>query len=206
MKERVENGLSRQITFSQTIQYIKGDLNRVRQFQNIGPGFFKTAFIFCLPSFLCLHLYRWSHYFYMKGFRSVARFLWLIGLYLTGADLAPNSIIGKECYIGHSVGTHIHGKVGDRLLLFGGGGIGGGTGRDRDVGAGPGYPMVGDDVSIGYGGVVLGPISIGDNAQICACSFVTRDVPEGKMAIGNPAKISKMMGQVRIDPKTDKET
>ena len=78
--------------------------------------------------------------------------------------------------------------IGDGCMLFHNVTIGG-NGKTGDV---IGAPVIGKNVFIGAGAVILGPITIGDGAKIGANSVVLHDVPEGATAVGMPAKVVKM--------------
>ncbi len=173
----------------QTIQNIKSDIKRMRELMNVTPSFSGTVFLLLSPSIMAMHLYRWSFYLYSKHLHAAGRLIWLFNHYLTGADISPESIIGPGCYIGHPVGTVITGKLGTKVSLFGSAILGGGCRDESDIGGGAGLPLVGNNVFIGVNTTILGAIRIGDGAQVGACSLVLEDIPPGKLAFGNPAKV-----------------
>ncbi|MFO0756277.1 MAG: serine O-acetyltransferase EpsC [Byssovorax sp.] len=100
-----------------------------------------------------------------------------------GVEIGKEVTLGHGVYFVHSLGTVIGGdaKVGDRVRLMGNNTIG--TAKDN------GYPIVGDDVWIGCGARILGPVRIGDRAVIGANAVVLHDVPADGVAIGVPAVV-----------------
>ena len=132
------------------------------------------------PSYLCVWLHRWSAYNFRQGHRLLARLLWHINLIATGADLSVNSEIGPGLVILHPITTQVFGRIGANCTLWGHGGIGGGVSIE-DIGAGPGLPIVGDNVIFGARSMVLGPVSIGDNCVLEPGAIATRDIPSGSI-------------------------
>jgi serine O-acetyltransferase len=181
------------MTFLETLRNIKSDYIRMGQLQGIKLLPIRFLFVAMTPAIVALTLYRFSHYFYVKRLRVLARLLWLFNLYLTGVDISPSSEIGESCYIGHTVGTVISGKLGKNVILMNGPSIGGGLGRG-DVGAGDGLPVIGDNVVIGARALVGGPIRIGNNVIIGAGALVTKDVKEGVSMVCRPAVPVKSPG------------
>ncbi len=137
-----------------------------------------------LPRCLCLHpcyqavwLHRWSYYHFVQGSRLRARLLWHLNLLLTGADISPISDLGGGLLLLNPAGTVIVGRAGANLTVHGRSGIGGGLAED-DIGAGPGLPVLGADVIIGFGACVLGPVVVGDRVMIESGAIVHRDLPD----------------------------
>jgi len=138
---------------------------------------------------------RWSHTlpFALRKLTSG-----LYGILITAEDLLMGSVVHRETQIGH--GLHIiHPEsvriapgavIGNRVGIMQGVVVG--TTPDRS-----GTPVVGDDVFIGAGAKVLGPIRIGDRARIAANSLVINDVPADATAIGVPAKVLRYTGRAR---------
>lgn len=130
------------------------------------------------PSYQCVFLYRMSRICFVGGHIYLARFFWHLNLLLTGADIPPISDIGEGFCVVHTAGCILVGKVGKNLLLHGVCGMGGGR-SDVDIGAGPGLPIVGDDVEIEFGGGILGGVRVGNGVRIGHRALVTRDVSDG---------------------------
>ena len=129
------------------------------------------------PSFLCVAFYRFSRYFYARGWTRLARVAWQLNMLLTGADISPICDLGEGLLVVHPVAVTIVGSAGRGLAVEGLGGMGGGMAMD-DVGAGPGLPLLGDDVQMARGAMVLGPVRIGSAVRIGPGCTVTRDLPD----------------------------
>jgi serine O-acetyltransferase len=144
------------------------------------------------PAYLCVALYRTSHYFHRRGRKYIARLLWQINAYLTGSDIPAPVQIGPGLLIPCPAGAAVMAKVGRNFTLFAGAGVGSELGRYEDIGAGPGLPVIGDDVVMEPRSGILGPIRIGNRARICAGVTVTSDLPDDGWAVGPPARFMKM--------------
>ena len=109
-----------------------------------------------------------------------------IGIMIYGADISPKAKIGKGFRISHSVGIVIGPNViiGDNFQCFQNVTIGG---RDRAINKRT-MPIIGDNVTVFSGAVVIGPITIGDNVSIGANSVVTKDIDANLSVAGVPAK------------------
>jgi serine O-acetyltransferase len=125
--------------------------------------------------------------------------LQLLAEVLTGIVISNNSTIGPGLYFGHAGGIYIGGEFGANCNVAQGVTVG------YEVLTGNrGLPQIGDDVYIGVGAVIYGPLVIGDRARIGANSVVNRDVPADATAIGAPARIVRI-GDERIsadDPRS----
>jgi serine O-acetyltransferase len=107
---------------------------------------------------------------------------------VTGADIAWQACIGPGLILYHPTGVVIgpHVRIGARLRVQQGVTIGGDGGRAAGLGS---SPTIGDDVQIGAGAKMFGPISVGDGALIGANSVVVNSVPAGRTAVGVPARL-----------------
>jgi len=130
------------------------------------------------PSYQCVLLHRLSFYFHSRGNRLAGRALWHLNLLLTGCDIAPISDVGGGLIVQFPLATGLIGTVGRNCTIEGHCGIGGGTRRKGDIGAGPGLPIIGDDVVLGWGALVMGPIHVGHRVTIGHGAVVTSDVPD----------------------------
>ena len=122
-------------------------------------------------------LYRLSRYAHERGWRTSAWLLWLINNWWTGADIPPSSHIAGGLLILNPYGSVIAGAVG-RDVAFGTQASIGGLLKepDRDIGGGPGLPVLGDGVVMEAGAIVLGAVRIGDHARIGPRSIILKDV------------------------------
>lgn len=176
------------ISLRQTLSRIAEDHRRSCEMLGGTHSFSRRLFWALSPSIISLALYRLSHYLYTHGMRPLAWPLYLLNVYWTGADIPPSSVIGRNCFIGHAVGTIICGTVGDNAVLYARVGIGGGIAHEGDSGREAyGLPVIGHDVAIGAGALVLGSIHIGDGASVGAGAVVTKDIPPGFTAISRAA-------------------
>ncbi|SFC94379.1 serine O-acetyltransferase EpsC [Clostridium uliginosum] len=136
----------------------------------------------------CIHAiiaYRIDHFLYKHKRFFLARLISQLSRFFTGIEIHPGAKIGKGLFIDHGMGVVIGetAEVGDNVTLYHGVTLGG-TGKDK----GKRHPTVGNEVMIGAGAKVLGPINIGDNSKIGANAVVVHDVPAGATAVGSPAK------------------
>jgi serine O-acetyltransferase len=145
-------------------------------------------YVALLPNFQALLWYRLAHWLLLRGWALPARLVSLFALYLTRAELSPEASIGPAALLVSAHMVHVFGRIGARVTLHGYCGTGGGFGVE-DVGAGPGYPWIGDDVEFGYGSVVLGPRRIGDRARLGVSSMVLRDVPADAVVAAAPSPV-----------------
>ena len=115
----------------------------------------------------------------------LARLISQVSRFFTGIEIHPGAKIGKGLFIDHGMGVVIGetAEVGDNVVIYHGVTLGG-TGKDK----GKRHPTVGNNVIIGTGAKVLGPINIGDGAKIGANSVVLNDVPTEATAVGIPAE------------------
>lgn len=118
----------------------------------------------------------------------MGRVLRLMQTAVYGLELGKDIQLGEGVYFVHTVGTVIGGtaKIGDRVRFMGNNTVG--TASDN------GYPVVGNDVLIGCGARILGPIRVGDGAVIGANAVVIHDVPPGATVVGIPAKVVQPKG------------
>jgi serine O-acetyltransferase len=128
------------------------------------------------PSYQAVWLHRWSAFMFSRGRRLTARFLWHLNVFLTGADISPLSRFGAGLLICYPSTVVLFCTAGEELTVGAQAVTGGGL-SGRDIGAGPGLPVLGDDVDLGVGAMVLGPVRIGSRARIGARCTVVDDLP-----------------------------
>ena len=148
------------------------------------------------PTIHALIAYRISHYLYINKLFFLARLISQISRFFTGIEIHPGAKIGRGLVIDHGMGVVIGetSEIGDNVLLYHGVTLGG-TGKDK----GKRHPTVGNNVVIGAGAKVLGPIYIGSNSKIGANSVVLNNVPEGATAVGIPAKNIIKIKEEKLD-------
>lgn len=162
---------------------LKHDLNRV--LENDPAARTKLEVFLLYPSIHALIAYRISHFFYKHKLFFLARLISQTSRFFTGIEIHPGATIGKGLFIDHGMGVVIGetSEVGDDVTLYHGVTLGG-TGKDK----GKRHPTVGNNVVIGAGAKVLGPIVIGNDAKVGANAVVVKNVPDGATAVGIPAK------------------
>lgn len=149
--------------------------------------------IFLLYSGLhALIYYRIAHFFYKLKMFFLARMISQFARFLTGIEIHPGATIGKALFIDHGSGVVIGETtiIGDFCTIYQNVTLGG-TGKD----VGKRHPTLGNNVMVGAGAKVLGPLNVGNNVKIAAGAVVLKDVPDNSTAVGIPAKV------VRIDDK-----
>lgn len=140
------------------------------------------------PSVHALIGHRIAHYFYKYKMFFIARFISQVNRFITGIEIHPGATIGSGILIDHGMGVVIGetAEVGNRVTIYHGTTLGG-TGKD----SGKRHPTVKDNVVIGAGAKVLGPIIIGENSKVGANAVVLKDVPPNSTVVGIPGKIIK---------------
>lgn len=143
------------------------------------------------PGFHALIFYRLAHFLYKHKRYFAARTVSQWGRGFTGIEIHPGAVIGKGLFIDHGAGVVIGetAEIGDNVTLYHGVTLGG-TGKDH----GKRHPTVHDNVLIGAGCKVLGPITLGANSSIGANSVVLACIPANATAIGIPARVVRVNG------------
>jgi len=153
------------------------------------------------PGVHAVWTYRVAHAMWQEpGLRLPARLLSQLVRWLTGIEIHPGARLGRRLFIDHGMGVVIGetAEVGDDVVLFHGSTLGG-----RSMRHGKRHPTLGDNVVIGAGAKVLGPVWIGDGAQVGANAVVIHDVPAGAVAVGVPAQIRKRPEAAPFDVEID---
>jgi len=142
--------------------------------------------IFLYPGFHALLFYRIAHFLNNLKLKFIARLLSQFTRFLTGIEIHPGAKIGKKLFIDHGMGIVIGETttIGDNCTIYHGVTLGG-TGKDKYKR----HPDIGDNVIIGCGAKVLGPIKIGNNVKIGANSVILKEVPDNSTVVGVPGKI-----------------
>ena len=135
--------------------------------------------------------HRLAHWLYCHNRKFLARCVSQWSRFWTGIEIHPGAKIGRRLVIDHGMGIVIGetAEIGDDCLIYHGVTLGG-TGKDE----GKRHPTVCDNVLIGTGCKVLGPITIGENSRIGANSVVLTDIPANATAIGIPASVVRING------------
>jgi len=140
--------------------------------------------ILSYPGFHALTAHRFIHMVHATGVPLLARWLAHVSRFLTGIEIHPAAKVGTGVFIDHGMGVVIGetAEVGDGCTIYQGVTLGG-----RSLTRGKRHPTLGKNVIVGVNAIVLGPITIGDNAKIGAGSVVLKDVPANATAVGVPA-------------------
>ena len=141
------------------------------------------------PGVHALILHRMNHWLWRHGLRWLARFLSVIARWLTGIEIHPGARIGRRFFIDHGLGIVIGetAEVGDDCTLYQGVTLGGTSWE-----GGKRHPTLGDDVVVGAGAKVLGPIEVGEGARIGSNAVVVKDVPAHATMVGIPARVARI--------------
>ena len=142
--------------------------------------------IILYPGFHILVFHKLSHFLYKHKFYFLARLNSQIGRFFTGIEIHPGAKIGKRLFIDHGMGIVIGetATIGDDCTIYHNSTLGG-TGKDKNKR----HPDLGNNVMVGSGAKVLGPIKIGDNVKIGANCVVLHDIPSNKTIVGIPERI-----------------
>ena len=168
-------------------------LETLNAYQKRDPAARSKLEIFLLYAGVHATLYhRLAHWLYRHKLRFLARCISQWSRFWTGIEIHPGAAIGRRLVIDHGTGIVIGetAQLGDDVLLYQGVTLGG-TGKDT----GKRHPTLGNNVLVGAGAKVLGPINIHDNARIAAGAVVLQEVPEGATAVGVPAQIVRVNGE-----------
>ncbi|MBS7251200.1 MAG: serine O-acetyltransferase [Candidatus Freyarchaeota archaeon] len=144
------------------------------------------------PGIQAVLLYRVAHFFYEIGLPFVPRYLSYIARQITGIEIHPGAKIGKDFFIDHGSGTVIGEttEIGDNVTIYQGVTLGG-----TSLSPGKRHPTLGNNVVVGAGAKILGPVKIGDNVKIGANSVVISDVPPNSVVVGVPGRIVSREGK-----------
>lgn len=172
------------------IKEIKYDVKAVRERDPAAKGTVEVVLLYsgvhAILAYRVAHkLYLGKHYFSARAVSQLARFF-------TGIEIHPGAKIGKGLFIDHGMGVVIGetAVIGDNCTIYQGVTLGG-TGKDR----GKRHPTLGNNVMVGAGAKVLGPIKINDDSKVAANAVVLREVPHNSTAVGIPAKVVRRHGK-----------
>lgn len=144
--------------------------------------------------------HRVAHALYESGMPLAPRTIAFTSRAVTGIEIHPAAKIGDDFFIDHGSGVVIGetAEIGDRVTLYQGVTLGG-TGFAR----GKRHPAVGDDVTIGSGAKLLGPVTVGHGAKVGANTVVVQDVPPHSTVVGNPGHTVRVEGRRPDGPDAD---
>ena len=153
--------------------------------------------VLCYPGLHAVTMHRGAHYLDTHGLHTAARWLSQLARFFTGIEIHPSATIGKRLFIDHGMGVVIGSTavVGDDVTLYQGITLGG-TSLERGVKR---HPTLGNNVIVGAGAHILGPVTVRDGARIGANAVVLHDVQQGATMVGIPAKASQDIGRQTPD-------
>ena len=161
--------------------------------------------ILTYPGVKAVFLHKFSHFFHLAGFELIGRIISQLTRFLTGIEIHPGAKIGKNLFIDHGMGVVIGetSEIGNNVTIYHMATLGGispsiNSENQRNTKR---HPTLMDNVVVGSGAQILGPVIIGKNAKIGANAVVTRNVPDNAIMVGIPAK---NVGEGSIDDKTFK--
>ena len=152
----------------------------------------KLSVILTYPGVKAVLFHQIAHFFSVAKFDLIARVISQFSRFVTDIEIHPAAKIGKKFFIDHGMGVVIGetSEIGDNVTIYHMvtlGGISPSINSDNQRQA-KRHPTLNDNVVIGSGAQVLGPITVGENAKIGANAVVTKDVPANAVMVGIPAK------------------
>ncbi len=152
----------------------------------------KLSIILTYPGVKAVFFHRIANFFSIAKLDLIARIISQFSRFLTGIEIHPKAVIGKNLFIDHGMGVVIGetSKIADNVTIYHMVTLGGispsiNSDKQRDVKR---HPVLEDNVVVGSGAQILGPVIVGNNAKIGANAVVTKDVPENAIMVGIPAK------------------
>ena len=169
---------------------LKNDLRVVRENDPAARSNFEVYFLY--NGFKAVRKYRRAHWFYRHRMFFIARWISQRAKFRTGVEIHPAAKIGEGLFIDHGTGVVIGetAEIGKNCVIYQGVTLGG-TGKE----SGKRHPTLDDNVMVGAGAKVLGPIHIGSNVKIAAGAVVLDDIPDNATAVGVPARIVRLDGK-----------
>ncbi len=163
---------------------IKEDVDGVFRRDPAARNFFEVLTNY--PGLHAIWMHRLSHRLWNRGFKWLARSLSTFSRWLTGIEIHPGAKLGRRFFIDHGMGVVIGetAEVGDDVTIYHGVTLGGTSWK-----AGKRHPTLGNNVVVGAGAKILGPILIGEDAKVGSNSVVVKDTPAGATVVGIPGRV-----------------
>ena len=169
------------------VEFLKELYEDAKNIQEKDPAATNILYVILLyQGFHVLIFHKIAHFLYEYKLYFFARFVSQFARFITGIEIHPGAKIGKRLFIDHGMGIVIGetATIGNDCTIYHGVTLGG-TGKDKKKR----HPDIGDNVMIGCGAKVLGPIKIGDNVKIGANAVVLKDVEKNTTVVGIPSKV-----------------
>jgi|TARA_B100001175_G_scaffold118849_1_gene100989 serine O-acetyltransferase len=165
----------------------------------------KLSIILTYPGVKAVFFHKIANFFAIAKFDLIARIISQFSRFLTGIEIHPKAKIGNNLFIDHGMGVVIGetSDIGDNVTIYHMATLGGispsiNSDDQRNTKR---HPTLMDNVVVGSGAQILGPVTIGKNAKIGANAVVTKDVPQNAIMVGIPAK---NVGESSVDDQTFK--
>ena len=162
------------------------------------------SIVLTYPGVKAVFFHKFAHLFHVAGFDLIARIIAQTIRFFTGIEIHPGAKIGKNLFIDHGMGVVIGetSEIGDNVTIYHAVTLGGSSPsidseRQRHEKR---HPTIGNDVVIGSGAQVIGPVNVGNGARIAANAVVVKDVPENATMVGIPAKAVKLENKGNFRP------
>ena len=164
----------------------------------------KLSVVLTYPGVKAVFFHQIAHFFCVAKFDLFARIISQFSRFLTGIEIHPKAKIGKNLFIDHGMGVVIGetSEIGDNVTIYHAVTLGGispsvDTEKQRNEKR---HPTIGDDVVIGSGAQIIGPVTVGKCARIAANAVVVKDVAESATMVGIPAKAVKFENKGKFRP------
>ena len=154
----------------------------------------KTEAVICSSGLHAIIIYRGAHWLWQRGWHLTARIISQMARFLTGVEIHPAAKIGAGFMIDHGMGVVIGEttEIGDNVTLYHDVTLGGRKLFDENgKKLEKRHPTIGNNVTIGSGAQILGPITIGNNVKIGSNAIVIKDIPADCTVVNTPAYIVK---------------
>ncbi len=150
---------------------------------------------FFYPGVQVIYLYRIAHILYKIGIPVLPRAISYFGRFLTGAEIHPAAKIGKNFFIDHATGVVIGetAEIGDNVMIYHGVPLGGHGWWRVHIGD-KRHPTIEDNVIIGVGATILGPVTVKKNSKIGALAVIVDDIPEDSTVVCPKGRLRVMEG------------
>ncbi len=187
-------------TITRLARELREDVSAARDRDPAARAAGTAEILLTYPGVHAILSHRISHALHAAEVPVVPRFLSNVTRIATGIEIHPAAKIGSDFFVDHGTGVVIGetAEIGDRVTLYQGVTLGG-TG----FAAGKRHPTVEDNVTIGSGAKLLGPITVGHGAKVGANSVVIHDVPPNATVVGNPGHPVRVEGRRPEGPDTD---
>lgn len=182
------------------VSEVRADVAAARDRDPAAQGISTTEILTSWAGVQALLAHRAAHALHEAGVPWLPRAIAYVTRAVTGVEIHPAAEIGRGFFIDHGSGVVIGetARIGDCVTLYQGVTLGG-TGFQR----GKRHPTLGDNVTVGSGAKLLGPIAVGDGAKVGANTVVVEDVPPGATVVGNPGHPVRVEGKRVEGPDAD---